>query len=703
LTRGSKKSVWLGLAVTAAAVGAVLGPASAPAVDVSHCDPIDPAACMLPFPNDYFTVADSSTPTGRRVNFLTADMPRNKGGKPIDPAPYNLNDGFSPGSPIVTRVPGFDTPKAFYNTGAVPIRNVAASFDPNQPIVVINADTLKRHLIWAELDSNASSPDTTNLLIHPAKNFSEGGHYIVALRNLKDAQGNPIPAQLPFREYRDRIKTDDSTFEARRPHMEWIFSRLHDAGIKRRQLYLAWDFTVASRKNLSERALFLRNDGFAQLGDRNLSDLTVQGSAPPFTVTSVQDFQPCDPSGCQSGQDDRIARQVEGRFLVPCYLNASGCPPGSQFAFAPGSSVPQPIPGNTDAANFVCIIPRAAVDGGVHPARPSLYGHGLFGSADEVDAGNVKSMANEHDFVFCGTDWIGMAEEDLPNAVAAIGDLSHFPSIPDRMQQAYLNFMYLGRLMIHHDGFRSDSAFRFNGKSVIGGSRLFYDGNSQGGIEGGALTSLAPDFTRAVLGVPGMNYSLLVQRSVDFDTFAALLYPNYPNEIERQQILSMLQMLWDRGDADGYAWHMTDHPYPDTPAHTVLLEMAFGDHQVTNWTTEVEARTIGASIREPAVDPGRSQERQPYYGIPAIASFPFDGSALVVWDTGPIRTVNGETEGTAPPPAKNVPDRDGVDPHEAPRSEPSNRTQKSAFLRVGGSVANVCDGHPCYAWGWTGP
>ena len=34
---------------------------------------------------------------------------------------------------------------------------------------------------------------------------------------------------------------------------------------------------------------------------------------------------------------------------------------------------------------------------------------------------------------------------------------------------------------------------------------------------GGALTALAPDFDRAVLGVPGMNYSTLLRRSVDFD------------------------------------------------------------------------------------------------------------------------------------------------------------------------------------------
>jgi hypothetical protein len=684
----------------AAALVFVLFSASAPA-QAANCDPLDPALCMLPFPNDYFTVADSSMASGKRVNFLASDVPHNNNNVPIDPAPYNKNDGFSPGSPIVTRVPGLDNPTAMSNTGAVPITDVARSFDLKQPIVVINANTLQRQLIWAEIDSNATSPATTDLLIHPAVNFDEGGRYIVALRNLKNAQGATIPAQQAFRRYRDNISTNDPTFEARRPHMESIIDTLHQAGIARKSLYLAWDFTVASKRNLSERALFIRNRSFAQLGDTNLSDLTVQGDAPNFAVTSVQNFAPCDPGGCQSGQDDQIARQVAGTFSVPCWLNATGCPSGSRMSFAPGATVPQRTQGNTDTANFTCIVPRSAVDGGVHPARPSLYGHGLFGSADEVTAGNVKSMANASDVVFCATNWIGMAEEDLGNAVASLQDLSQFPSIPDRMQQAYLNFMYLGRLMIHQSGFRARAAFRMNGVSLLKGARLFFDGNSQGGIEGGALTALAPDFNRAVLGVPGMNYSVLVQRSVDFDPFSALLNPHYPNEIERPQLLSMLQMLWDRGDANGYAHHMTSDPYANTPSHNVLLEMAFGDHQVTNWQTEVEARTIGASIREPALDPGRSTEVTPYYGIPAIASFPFNGSALVVWDTGPIRA--GGSLGTAPPPAENLPNRDGNDPHGAPRAEPLNWAQKSAFLQANGSVIDVCDGHPCYAAGYTGP
>jgi hypothetical protein len=43
-----------------------------------------------------------------------------------------------------------------------------------------------------------------------------------------------------------------------------------------------------------------------------------------------------------------------------------------------------------------------------------------------------------------------------------------------------------------------------------------------------------------------MNYSVLLPRSVDFDPFAWVLYPSYPDETERPLVLDLIQMLWDR-------------------------------------------------------------------------------------------------------------------------------------------------------------
>jgi hypothetical protein len=705
--------------------------------DASRCDFLDLAVCLQPWPNDYFTIADKTTPTGRRLNLDLQSTPRNREGKPIEPSDYNRNDGFSPGAMIVTRVPGLDTKRAFDRSGIVPSTDMAKAFAPKQPVVLIDTRTRGHALAWAELDANPTDPANVNLIIRPGRNLRESTRYIVALRNLRDANGKRIAATKEFRLYRDRTLTTNAAVEARRAHMESIFRTLTEAGIDRDRLVRAWDFTTASEKNLSERMLAIRDDAFKQLGDTNLADLKIQGSAPQFTVTKVTE-----------NPNEKLARIIEGTFTVPCYLDAPGCPSGSRFLYPPGSTqslpVLQPIPGNTITARFRCIVPKVAmVNGG---ARVSLYGHGLFGSRGEVEQGQLQDMANEHNFVFCATEWIGMACSDVtdptdpqgllgealagnlpqspncdvPNVVTILHDLSNFPTLADRVQQGMLDFMYLGRAMVHPDGFAKDPAFKLpDGRSLFDGTqRLFYDGNSQGGIIGGSLIAVEPDLDRGVIGVPGMNYSTLLTRSTDFGTgkapdptnpglpeYAYPLYQSYPNELERPLIFSMMQTLWDRAEADGYALHMTSDPLPNTPPHRVLMQAGLGDHQVAQIAAETEARTIGAYTRDPYADPGRDNDATPGFGMPRIGAYPFDGSAFMLFDIGPPRQENGQIVGTNPPPTTNTPPaREGQqDPHEFPRRSADGRRQKDAFLRIGGQVIDVCGARPCYAGTWHGP
>lgn len=92
------------------------------------------------------------------------------------------------------------------------------------------------------------------------------------------------------------------------------------------------------------------------------------------------------------------------------------------------------------------------------------------------------------------------------------------------------------------------------------------------------------------------------------------------------------------GETDGYAEHLTRDPLPGTPRHSILMTVSFGDHQVTNWASEIEARTIGARLRAPVLDPGRYPGPTPYWGIRRIRSSPSTGrAAMVVGDLGPLR------------------------------------------------------------------
>jgi hypothetical protein len=677
-------------------------PEELPLIDMSeveNCDFIaDPGneLCMLPFPDNYYTVPDPSGETGVKVDFKDAGMPTNALGEGIEAAPYNQADGFSPGSVILLKVPGIETAADVAATGATPINHLAGYSEPNAPIVVIDAQTGRRWPIWTEIDSTAADPSKAVLEIHPAVNFTPGHRYIVALRGLRNAAGRELQAPAAFRYYRDDVESEQPQINAQRPRFESIFRTLKWAGIGRRNLYLAWDFTVASTQNTTGRELSMRNRAFEGLGDSNLADGIPQGVSPSFTVTSIEN----EPNPGQ------IARRVKGTFEVPCFLFPS-CGPGGVMQL---NANEEPEENGTWTANFDCIIPEVAVTGPGGWARASLYGHGLFGDAAEVDSAPQRELSQNHDIVQCATDEIGMSESDLGSTVAALENVSNFPTIPDRLQQGLLDELFLGRALISPSGFSTDAAFHQDGTmltpSVLDTHELFYNGNSQGGIMGGALTAVSPDFTRASLGVPGMNYSTLLPRSVDFDEFAQVLYGYYPNETARPLILDLMQMLWDRGEPDGYASRMTWNPLPDTPRHQVLMNVAFGDHQVTDYQADVEARTIGAYAHQPALYPGRWPNTEVLWNVPTIGRYPYTGSAIYYWDGGPLRPDPSNPQamvGTEPPPYENLPNRVGEDPHGLPRATLAEQQLVADFFDGAILHSDDCGGGPCYSGTFTGP
>ena len=693
---------------------------AAPAVPVSSnlgCDPLDPAACLLPFPNDLFTVEDPSTDTGRRVDLNVLAMPRSGAevteggeGKPVDPTEWNRNDGFSPGSMVMTYVPGIDL-HATWGTQDRPHSDVgineAGYFDyrdhitdiglyeePDAPFVILNADTLERHPFWSELDTHPLSVAAGEqvLMLRPAVNFEEGQRYIVAMRGLKGSDESVIAPRPEFSAYVGGAGADAD----RQGHFDDnIFEPLERAGIAKDDLYLAWDFTVASERNLAERILHIRDDAFGRiLGDTDLADRKVAGVSPEFVVdaTGARTDTWTDSRGVAHSEDIRI---IEGRVTVPNYLDrpqqTEGHVRGNQLPYdppVPGSrfldlnldGLPDQNPVESEVqVPFTCELPLNGKEN-----LGLLYGHGLLGDRGQVD--DTESPRRNGPFLGCAADWWGMSTPDIPTIATIIADMSGFPSLADRAQQGFLNFMFLGRAIVHPDGFATDPAFQTDtGAPLVKTAQgddtpLFYDGNSQGGIMGGSLVAVSPDISRGILGVPGMNYSTLLTRSVDWeDLYAIPYYEVYRDPIERNLGFALMQMLWDRGEANGYAAHMTTDPYPNTPPHEVMLQVAFADHQVTNVAAEVEARTIGAPIMTPGLPDGRHWEMDPYFQDHS-AAYPYKGSALVYWDSG-----------NATPPNGNVPADHSSDPHSHPRSEPAASWQEAQFLLTGW-MEDVCNG-----------
>jgi len=624
-----------------------------PAVSASPgCEFLGQSRCMLPFPDDWFTVPDHHTDTGRRVNLTAASLPANTAGVHVDPTEWNRNDGFSPGSEILVQIPGVDPARS----GIANVTDIGRSLAPDAPIVLVDADTGAHWPYFAELDANAPNDAQRALIVRPARNFLEGHRYVVAFRHLVDTSGAPIAASRAFQLYRDRIPTFIPTVEGRRAHLESVFRTLARADVARSDLYLAWDFTIASERSLSERLLHIRDDAFASL----------HGGVPSFTVDSVQE-----------APNPNLLRVVSGTFAVPLYLSDAG-EPGTRFVDGPDGL---PARNGVYHAPYLCIVPRAAT---TRPGRGIVYGHGLLGSRSEVLA--FAALANAGDAVECATDWIGMSSGDVGNVVAVLQDASRFPTLADRLQQGILDFQFLARLMKDPRGFAGNSAFRAGGKPVLATGEVFFNGNSQGGIIGGAATAISTEWTRAVLGVPGMNYSTLLDRSVDYTQYSVIAKAAYPDALDQLFVQALDQMLWDRGEGDGYAQHLVRDPYPRTPNHTVLMIEAFGDHQVANIATETEARTAGVPLVVPGLAPGRSTDVVPFWGIATVPRLPWPGSALVMWDYG-----------NPPPPTTDLPPAGpqyGQDPHGKGSQEPRVGAQALAFLQHDGSVIGVPGGPP---------
>ena len=330
------------VAVLAIGAAGAVGPAWARSA--ADCQPFTGRPCLFPFPSDLFTRRDRSSVTGLRVALPARAMPRNTKGARIATGPYDRADGFSPGSDLVLHVAGLDNQRAFRRTDPVQLADMARAFDRRAPIVVIDEATGQRQLIWSELDANATGAGNTDLLIHPGRNFIEGHTYVAALRDLRTGSGRVITAPRWFARLRDGRPLPGAQ-RSQRGRYARIFAALARAGIARHGLYEAWDFTVASRQDLTSRMLAIRNNAFAQLGDHDLADSSVQGRAPTFALTGTATLP------ATAGVTGPVT-SVTGTFQVPCYLVVCGAAaqPGFHYSSPRPDATPTQIPGNVATA-----------------------------------------------------------------------------------------------------------------------------------------------------------------------------------------------------------------------------------------------------------------------------------------------------------------------------------------------------------------
>jgi hypothetical protein len=596
------------------------GPGEGPWL-AGDCDPMVPTACALPFPSNVWTVADPSTPTRRHVEFGPTTLPG-----PSDPAPFRLSDGFSAGAGIMAHLPGATT------QGLPSPLTIARSLDADSPTVLIEADTERRVAHFSELDQSHGDDTRRVLIIRPVVRLKSGTRYIIAVRGVVDAAKMALEPSPVFRALRDEAKSDEPSVDLRRRLYADIFAHLKRAGVRREDLQLAWDFTVASEANNTRWVLAMRDQALSQVG----------ADGPDYRLDSVEPNPSAD-----------IAVRLKGTMTVPLYLDSPG--PGGNLQLGEGGL---PQQSGTAEYGFLVIVPKSVALG--TPGALLQIGHGLFGRRDQ--AGGFAAFANQRSYVLIATDMIGMSTEDVPHVASIITgkDMSKFKSVADRLDQGLVNALLAMRMAWGR--LARDPALSFAGQSAIKTDERYYLGGSQGGIFGASYMALSTDVTRGLLAVPGQPYNLLLNRSVDFDPYLTVMRASFPDPVDLQIALGLTQMFWDRAEPTGFA-HRIEQPLPNTPPHRVLMQVAIGDHQVTTLGAHVMARSIGAQSIKPAV--------RPIFGVPEVST-PYEGSGIVEYDFG-----------LPPEPIVNVPMREGEDPHGKVRNIPASSLQVDKFLRTG--------------------
>jgi hypothetical protein len=515
-----------------------------------------------------------------------------------------------------------------------------------------------------------------------------------------------------------------------------VFPKLEAHGFHRSNLQLAWWYKTVSSESSLGVAKHIREESLASVPLHGQPLSSGQSPIEPV-VDKVTDYT------CGTAGDDgswggkhgvHIGRTVWGHFMAPTYLRRAGpgyhtfynfpstqgghrmdsrADPAGHSVGGPwwshevtdlGAGAGQRSSGDgaramptrlegKERVGWVARIPCSVLSRAGQSAFVLQYGHGLFGSRDEINAGYLSNLANQNGWILVALDWAGMAQFDVPQAIRIMTSrFDEFASMPQRTVQGWAYDAMFMRLLGTEDmaklpAFQSPATkiSLLSPRRYAEGARTArqaldagnihltegpltagYYGNSQGAVVGCGYCAYQRDIRRCTCGVPGCPFALILSRSKDFAPYYTALKLQFTHAQDIRLAITLMQVLWDQGESGGWLGEMAPKQ--------VLLQAGIGDAQVNNLGAELMARAYSASTVKP--------QTRPVYGVPERDGS-FDGSALVEWLYDDVPDS----------PQGDVPRSDEKDVHECPRKEPSAQRQMKLFL-LGQNVTQQCyDAH----------
>ncbi len=165
-------------------------------------------------------------------------------------------------------------------------------------------------------------------------------------------------------------------------------------------------------------------------------------------------------------------------------------------------------------------------------------------------------------------------------------EIDHIANSKDHFQQALIDLGSLDRSL------RTGAWQQVLGQSVDT-SRIYYAGQSLGGIMGAVFLGAAPDIPRAVLNVPGAGLVPMFDNSTFFSAQMNAFFTRQKvdrNSFEGRRFLTVAHWFMDAVDPQ--------HLGPITGNRKLLLQMATLDFIIPNANTELLQTVTGAPRRD---------------------------------------------------------------------------------------------------------
>ena len=527
-----------------------------------------------------------------------------------------------------------------------------------------------------ELDHSSSSSEESGkhaLLIWPATALAFDRRYIVAIRSFNHPSGVPRTPSVAFQALRD-----GKAPESRQLHYDEIFKTLAEYGVEKEDLLLAWDFTTNDKADVTGRLVTARDDMTERVGE----------DGPRYRIGTVE-----------YDTDELVGKKIKGQFEMPLYLNTHLPEKTARLVLDENAL---PVFQGYAWFDFEVIVPTSYVDS---PGSAGIlqYGHGLFGSYEEVEYGSsgyLHEDATNYGYVLAASTWLGLSAQDIP-AVGSIlvNDLSDFQYIPDRNVQGKIATKLVSLISVHHyitrdvTGIinalglmkmmkgkfsRDPEMLTTSGLPILNTDKRAYFGNSCGGIMGTVYMAATQDVQRGLIGVPGGPFGLILPRSLDYKIEFAVLKARYRDPVDAIMLEQIMQMLWDRSEPAGFMSSVTVDPLPSTKSHEVLLHYGLADAQVSSLSSHALSRSTNAVMYAS----NAKEHDESFFGFDLLEDDDVvtGRSAIQGFDfkSDPIPDINK-------PPAKEG------DTHEMPRRDSRAQEQMGHFFLTG-EIINTCGG-----------